>query len=119
MTTSLEVKLQRELNSGLLSLMLLATLEASERDLYPYQIAQTLNELAGGNLCFKSGSIYPVLRSLAAAGLLSSRIVPSYSGPPRHYYQITEHGREILQRWTATWRSTRDFADRLVDAAAR
>jgi PadR family transcriptional regulator, regulatory protein PadR len=47
-----------------------------------------------------------VLRTLAAAGLLTSRIVPSYSGPPRRYYRITAPGREALAQWRAVWGET-------------
>ena len=40
---------------------------------------------------------------MSAAGLLSSRVVPSYSGPPRRYYRITPLGRDVLAAWRATW----------------
>jgi PadR family transcriptional regulator PadR len=55
-----------------------------------------------------------VLRSLAAAGWLTSRIVPSYSGPPRRYYRITDEGRAALAARRAAWRETRDFVDAIV-----
>jgi PadR family transcriptional regulator PadR len=55
-----------------------------------------------------------VLRSLAASGCLTSRIVPSYSGPPRRYYRITDEGRAVLAARRAAWRDTRDFIDALV-----
>lgn len=62
----------------------------------------------------KEEAIDPVLRSLAAAGWLSSRIVPSYSGPPRRYYRITEAGRSVLAEWRAVWRDTRSFVDQFT-----
>jgi PadR family transcriptional regulator PadR len=48
--------------------------------------------------------------------LLASRIVPSYAGPPRRYYRITEAGRATLGQWRAIWRSTRNFVDEFLDA---
>ena len=51
---------------------------------------------------------------MSAAGLLSSRVVPSYSGPPRRYYRITALGREVLAAWRETWLSTRAFVDTVV-----
>ena len=108
-------KFQRELSAGLTALVLLAVLEQAEADLYGYEIAR---RLAGGTEAagpFKLGALYPVLRNLSAAGLLSSRVVPSYAGPPRRYYRITPVGRDALAAWRRTWSATRDF----VDAALR
>ena len=40
----------------------------------------------------KQGTLYPVLRSLEAGGLLSSEVEPSVAGPPRRYYQVDRGG---------------------------
>lgn len=108
-------KFQKDLNAGLVGLVLLAVLEHSREDLYGYEIAKRLASAPDTGSIFKEGTIYPVLRSLAAASLLTSRIVPSYSGPPRRYYRITEAGRSVLAEWKATWTGTRRFVDRFVD----
>ena len=55
-----------------------------------------------------------MLRSLAASGWLSSRIVPSYACPPRRYYRITDEGRALLAQRRALWRDTRDFVDQFT-----
>jgi PadR family transcriptional regulator PadR len=57
-----------------------------------------------------------VLRQLSGNGLLASRIVPSYAGPPRRYYRITQAGRAALSEWRGIWRSTRDFVDGFTEA---
>ena len=102
-------KFQRELNAGLVGLVLLAVLDGADEDLYGYQIAKRLQDLANGSPPVKQGALYPVLRQLSANGLLASRIVPSYAGPPRRYYRITESGRATLGEWRDIWRNTRDF----------
>lgn len=107
-------KFQRDLNAGLVALVLLGVLAESDQDLYGYDIAKRLQRARHGEPLFKEGTIYPVLRSLAAAGWLSSRIVPSYSGPPRRYYRITAAGRSVLAEWRAVWRDTRDFVDQFT-----
>ncbi len=112
----LSLKFQRELNAGLVGLVLLAVLDQAEEDLYGYQIAKRLQALADGNPPVKQGALYPVLRQLSANGLLASRIVPSYAGPPRRYYRITEAGRATLSEWRGIWRSTRDFVDGFTEA---
>ena len=112
----LSQKFQRELNAGLVGLVLLAVLEQAEEDLYGYQIAKRLQDLANGSPPVKQGALYPVLRQLSANGLLASRIVPSYAGPPRRYYRITQAGRGTLAEWRDIWRNTRDFVDGFTEA---
>jgi len=110
-------KFQRELSAGLTALVLLAVLGEAGEDLYGYEIARRLageHDAAGP---FKLGALYPVLRNLSAAGLLSSRVVPSYAGPPRRYYRITPLGREALAAWRSSWISTRDFVDATLSPA--
>jgi PadR family transcriptional regulator, regulatory protein PadR len=108
-------KFQKELNGGLVSLVLLAVLSRSSEDLYGYEIAKRLQLANDGEALFKEGTIYPVLRTLSASGLLTSRIVPSYSGPPRRYYRITEDGRTMLSAWLGIWRDTRSFVNRFTE----
>jgi PadR family transcriptional regulator PadR len=112
----LALKFQRELNAGLVGLVLLAVLHQAGEDLYGYQIAKRLQALADGSPPVKQGALYPVLRQLSANGLLASRIVPSYAGPPRRYYRITAAGRATLSEWRGIWRSTRDFVDGFTEA---
>jgi PadR family transcriptional regulator, regulatory protein PadR len=115
MDDSNERKFQKELNGGLVGLVLLAVLAESDEDLYGYEIAKRLANANDGTSIFKEGTIYPVLRALSAATLLTSRIVPSYSGPPRRYYRITEQGRSVLAEWKIIWAATRDFVDRFTE----
>jgi PadR family transcriptional regulator PadR len=112
----LSQKFQRELNAGLVGLVLLAVLDQADEDLYGYQIAKRLQHLAYGSSPVKQGALYPVLRQLSANGLLASRIVPSYSGPPRRYYRITENGRRTLGEWRDIWHATRDFVDGFTES---
>lgn len=107
-------KFQRELSAGLTSLVLLSVLAEAETDLYGYEIARKLTSDEAPTAPFKQGALYPVLRNMSGAGLLSSRVVPSYSGPPRRYYRITPLGREVLAAWRETWLGTRAFVDTFV-----
>ena len=108
-------KFQKDLNAGLVALVLLAVLDRTAEDLYGYEIAKRLQKANEGEALFKEGTVYPVLRALSAGGLLTSRIVPSYAGPPRRYYRITPEGRAVLRDWSAIWRQTRDFVDRFIE----
>jgi len=108
-------KFQKDLNAGLVALVLLGVLDRSEEDLYGYEIAKRLQRANEGEPLFKEGTVYPVLRTLAAGGLLTSRVVPSYAGPPRRYYRITEEGRAMLAQWSDIWRQTRGFVDQFIE----
>lgn len=109
-------KFQKELNAGLIALVLLSVLDRAQGDLYGYQIAKQLQGAAPDINVVKQGALYPVLRNMSASGLLASRVVPSYAGPPRRYYRITEAGRATLAEWRGIWRSTRDFVNGFTDA---
>ena len=115
---SLARKFQKELNSGLIGLVLLSVLDRAGSDLYGYQIAKQLQGMSDGGSPMKQGALYPVLRALSANGLLASRVVPSYAGPPRRYYRITDFGRATLARWLAIWTNTRDFVDTVASKGA-
>jgi PadR family transcriptional regulator PadR len=107
-------KLQKELSSGIVSLALLALLERAETPLYGYQIAKELDSFGGG-LPVKQGTLYPVLRSLEAGGLLTSEVEPSVTGPPRRYYSVTEAGGQALGLWRGAWIRTREFVDAVLE----
>jgi PadR family transcriptional regulator, regulatory protein PadR len=116
--TSAEVhlkKFRKELHSGIAAMVLLALLERSGNEMYCYQIAKEIGAKAGGASFLKQGAIYPVLRSLHAAGMLSSRVEMSMSGPPRRYYSISNEGREALVAWREVWGELRTFVSALIE----
>jgi len=108
-------KFQKELNSGTVSLILLAILDRSTEPLYGYQIAKSIEGNRQEGAPVKQGTLYPVLRSMEESGLLGSRVEPSVSGPPRKYYTITDRGRAVLTDWMSAWSQTRDFVDATLE----
>lgn len=112
-------KFQKELNSGLIALVLLSVLDRADGDLYGYQIAKQLQSAAPDLNVVKQGALYPVLRNMSASGLLASRVVPSYAGPPRRYYRITDEGRSVLRQWLEIWDQTRAFVELFTGPVAR
>lgn len=112
-------KFQKELNAGIVSLVLLTTLAHAREPQYGYQIAKRLEQALGTSVVLKQGTLYPVLRALSAAGLLESHVEPSVSGPPRRYYRITRGGRTVLAHWQQAWKQTRDFVDSVLKGDPR
>jgi len=107
-------KFQKELNAGIVSLALLSLLAHAGKPLYGYQIAKELQAFEGG-LPVKQGTLYPVLRSLEAGGLLRSEVEPSVAGPPRRYYSATDAGREALAVWRQSWERTKTFIEAVLE----
>ena len=108
-------KFQKELNSGTVSLILLAILDRSGEPLYGYQIARSIEGNWQEGAPVKQGTLYPVLRSMEDGGLLASRVEPSVAGPPRKYYTITDRGRAVLTDWRSAWSQTRGFVDATLE----
>lgn len=108
-------KFQKELSAGSVSLVLLAVLAGTDEPMYGYLIAKRLSEGGEGVLAGKQSALYPVLRNLSAAGLLDSEVEPSVAGPPRRYYSINALGREVLEEWINSWKTSRDFIDNVLE----
>lgn len=111
---SADQKFQKELTSGIAALVLLSILQDAAEPMYGYQIAKLIESRKEDIPMLKQGALYPVLRSLESSGLLESEVEPSISGPPRRYYQITESGRETLERWKQMWDQMRTFVDAVM-----
>ena len=78
--------------------------------MYGYKIIQNLNKATNGNLKFREGTVYPILRYLQAQEFLSSYLRESPTGAPRKYYVITKSGIEALASGLESWRV---FSDEL------
>ena len=95
---------------GHLAALLLAALEDGPR--HGYAVIEALRRSTGGRLDLPTGTIYPALRRLEQAGLISG----SWSvvgGRQRREYRLTAAGKRALLGKRADWR---DFAA-MVSAA--
>lgn len=88
-----------QLRKGVLEYCVLACLR--QRPAYGLELATQLTE---ARLLTSEGTLYPLLSRLRKQGLLESTWQESPSGPPRRYYQLTEHGIAALAAFAATWR---------------
>lgn len=95
MTTSHDPQLLK----GVLSMVLLHLL--AEQESYGYEVAQRLQ--AAGFADVLEGTVYPALTRLEREGRLTTRLVPSPSGPARKYYRLTPAGREALRAAGENW----------------
>ncbi len=108
-----DAKFEKDLITGLISLILLSITANAKEPMYGYQIARSMEDADSG-ISLKQGTIYPVLRTLEKKGFLKSHLKASESGPPRKYYEITKKGRAQLTIWQDTWDETREFVDSIL-----
>jgi PadR family transcriptional regulator, regulatory protein PadR len=108
-------KLDRELKSGLVSLVLLLVVERSG-PVYGYRILQTIQNNTDGRLAFKEGTAYPLLNNLERMGLVSSFWGSGSGGPPRKYYQVTTLGARALEHALDDWSELFGSVRRLIQA---
>jgi len=115
MIATVDKKYRKELSAGITSLALMSILKHADEPMYGYQIAKLMEEDEKQKVpLIKHGALYPVLRSLEGNGLLTSRVEPSVSGPPRRYYQITDEGRNACERWVEIWERTGRLIERIL-----
>ena len=107
--------LQKQLNGGASSLVLLSLLHQQKRQMYGYEIAKELERRNGGTLPMNPGALYPVLRSLEKQGLLSSHSELSDEGRARKYYKVTKAGGETIGHWETAWRDTQKFINTILE----
>lgn len=86
------------MRKGILEYCILSIL--SRTDAYASEI---IAELRQSKMIVVEGTLYPLLTRQKNGGLLEYRWEESPQGPPRKYYRITEHGRNILAQLDAAW----------------
>ena len=73
-------------------------------DNYGYQIIKEVQEISGGALNWKEGSLYPVLAKLEKQDLIRS-YTKKEAGRNRKYYAINNPGRTFLETAKSEWLS--------------
>ncbi|MBO0824846.1 MAG: helix-turn-helix transcriptional regulator [Actinobacteria bacterium] len=93
---------------GHLDTLLLASLENGPR--HGYAVREELRERGGARFDLPTGTIYPALRRLEAAGLVKGTWAEG-DGRRRRVYELTPTGRRRLASDRTSWR---DFASAIT-----
>jgi len=90
-------KLLKDLRTGVYTLIMLNIID-SKGPIHGYALRTKIMELSSNNLIPSESTIYESLKYLEKRGLIKSFWgKASGRGPPRKYYVITDHGREVLK----------------------
>lgn len=92
--------IDKSLMSGSMTMLLLRLL--AEKDMYGYEMIDTLRKKSNNVFELKAGTLYPLLHGLEEKGLLKA-YEQEYAGKTRKYYSITKDGRRFLEQKKAEW----------------
>ena len=92
--------IDKMLLSGSMGTMLLKLL--SEKDMYGYEMIETLRSRSENVFDLKAGTLYPLLHTLEAKNFLTSYEQDGV-GKTRKYYSITKDGRKYLKSKLEEW----------------
>lgn len=91
--------------SGSMTMLVLKLLE--EKDMYGYEMIDTLAQRSNNVFEMRAGTLYPLLRSLVNQKCLSS-YEEEVNGKIRKYYTLTSIGKALLEEKQKTWREYSD-----------
>ena len=94
--------LEREWMRGTAPLAVLTLLD--RREMYGYELVESLERDSGGVLTMGLSTVYPLLYNLEGRGHVKAvwRVAPQ--GRKRKYYQITPAGRTWLESQRSQWK---------------
>ena len=85
-----------------------------ENDRYGYEICKEVEEKTNGAYELKQPTLYSCLKRLEDQKLISSYWKDSDIGGRRHYYRLTQKGRNALDKNQEEWLKSRSIIDSLI-----
>lgn len=92
--------IEKSLMSGSMTMLVLQLL--SEKDMYGYEMIDTLRKRSQNVFELKAGTLYPLLHSLEDKGFVTV-YEQAFSGKVRKYYRITSQGKGHLEKKKNEW----------------
>lgn len=94
------MSLEKSLVSGSMTMLLLSLLE--EKDMYGYEMIESLRAKSQNIFELKAGTLYPLLHSMEEKRLLTV-YEREVGGKVRKYYSITKDGKKVLRQKKEEW----------------
>lgn len=104
-------KLEREMKSGFIALIILYIINEKDEAIYGYKIIKYLKEITQGKFNIREGTVYPILHFFQTQDFLTSYLGESPNGAPRKYYFITKEGEAALDEGLQSWQQFREVLD--------
>lgn len=90
----------KSLISGSTSMLILKLLE--EKDMYGYEMIETLREKSRNVFELKAGTLYPLLHGMESKGYVDV-YEQEVLGKTRKYYRLTKEGKRFLKTKKEEW----------------
>ena len=90
----------KSLLTGSMTMLILKLL--SEKDMYGYEMIDTLRKKSQNVFELKAGTLYPLLHGLEEKGMLKV-YEQEFLWKTRKYYSITKEGKKLLKSKTEEW----------------
>ena len=95
------MNIDKSLITGSTTMLVLKLLE--EKDMYGYEMIETLSAKSNNTFSLKAGTLYPILHGLEKKGILISYEENADNSRIRKYYHITDKGKKLLVHKTTEW----------------
>jgi PadR family transcriptional regulator, regulatory protein PadR len=109
------MKINKELLKGSTATLVLSLLNT--RPMYGYEIIKVMETKSSGIFSFKEGTLYPILHSLEADGIIEAYWNDSEEGRKRKYYKITDKGRLHMEEKKEEWSVFSKTVDKVLGGA--
>ncbi len=103
--------IEKSLISGSMTMLILKLL--SEKDMYGYEMIDTLRKKSQNVFELKAGTLYPLLHGLEEKGLLTV-YGKEYAGKVRKYYSLTKEGHKLLAKKAEEWKVYSDAVSNVL-----
>ena len=106
------MKINKELLKGSTVILVLSLIDREPK--YGYQMIQEIEKKSSGVFKFKEGTLYPILHSLEADGMIESYWWGNDGSRQRKYYRITNKGNQSLNEKQQEWVTFRSAVDKIL-----
>ncbi|MBD7911640.1 PadR family transcriptional regulator [Clostridium cibarium] len=104
--------INKELLKGSTVILILSLLD--QRPMYGYEMIKEMEVKSEGVFTLKEGTLYPILHSLEAEGMVECYWTKTDGGRKRKYYKITKNGREYAKEKQKEWKIFRSAVDKVI-----
>ena len=95
------MSVEKSLVSGSMTMLVLKLL--SEKDMYGYEMIDTLRQKSQNVFELKAGTLYPLLHNLEDKGFVAV-YEQEAAGKIRKYYSLTKQGSRFLEKKVEEWK---------------
>jgi len=106
------MSINKELLKGSTVILILKLI--NKKPMYGYEMIKEMEEKSKGVFTLKEGTLYPILHTLEAKGLVESYWDVGSGNRPRKYYRIMEEGRTSLKEKEEEWTTFRSAVDNIL-----